>query len=391
MVIGEFSDSFPPLMDGVGSVMLNYMRNLEKRGDEVYVVTGGYEGYEEYDRIMGWKNVFRLPGRPLERIKPYGILKTPPDLFDRLMAIDFDLIHIHSPFYTGNLGRKIAEAKHIPLVGTFHTLFRDDINMFDHHMKPLTEMVVRYVMRNYQKCDAVWTPSKATRTILMKDYRFSHPVSVMENGCDIPVPSSDELAAMRKRACSYVHEEEATPVFLFIGQHKDSKNIPLILESVLLLKKRGVRFRMLFVGKGPHEERYKAFVKENGLGDSVSFLGMISDRSLISALFSITTLFTFPSMYDTSCLVMREAACFSVPVIFAKGSCTSEDVSDGVNGYIAEGKPEPFSQMMEKAVTDRKRRDAIGQAAHDTLYHSWKDVVGNVEKEYHKIISTSKE
>ena len=153
MIIGEFNDSFPPLMDGVGGVVNNYRKELTALGNTVYVVAGGYDDAPAYDEKMGWGDtVLRMPGKVVERLKPYGSLRTPKELREKLMDIDFDIIHIHSPFYSGHLGCEIAAKKHIPLVGTFHTQFRDDIDGFVFHMKPLRELAVSYVMRNIHSC-----------------------------------------------------------------------------------------------------------------------------------------------------------------------------------------------------------------------------------------------
>ncbi|MCH3907511.1 MAG: glycosyltransferase [Sphaerochaeta sp.] len=387
MIIGEFNDSFPPLMDGVGNVVNNYRKELTALGDTVYVVTGGYADAAAYDEKMGWGDrVFRMPGKVVERLKPYGILKTPHELRKRLMDIPFDLIHVHCPFYSGRLGMEIAKAKHIPLVGTFHTQFRDDINGYVHDFKPLTEMVVRFEMKVYQACDAVWTPSDATRRVLLSSYYCHRPVTVMENACDMVIPTPQELEAMRSRAFSYAHVTDEAPIFLYIGQHKDCKNIPLILDSLDLLHQQGVSFQMLFVGVGPQMEAYQKYVQEHDLASCVHFLGRISDRSLVASLYAISTLFLFPSLYDTSCLVMREAACFQVPVVFIRGACTSEGIVDGENGYLAENTPESFGGAIKRAILNPEEHDRVGKQAQKSLYRSWTEVGGIVRSAYQQII-----
>jgi glycosyltransferase involved in cell wall biosynthesis len=391
VIIGEFNDSFPPLMDGVGGVVGNYRKELTLLGDTVYVVTGGYADAAAYDEKMGWGDrVFRMPGKVVERLKPYGVLKTPKALRERLMGIDFDIIHIHCPFYSGRLGVDIARAKHIPLVGTFHTQFRDDINGFVHNTKLLTETVVRFEMRTYQACDSMWTPSDATRRILLSDYYYRKPVAVMENACDFEKPSPESLGEMRKRAYAYARIPEETPVLLYVGQHKDCKNIRLILSSLELLRDQDVPFRMLFVGVGPQADSYKQFVKEHGLDKYVSFLGRISDRSLIASLYAVSTVFLFPSLYDTSCLVMREAACFDVPVVFIKGACTSEGIADGENGYLAENTPQSFGGAIKRCILNPEERERIGRQACASLYRTWADVAKNVHAEYQKVIDAYK-
>jgi len=387
MIIGEFNDSFPPLMDGVGGVVNNYRKELTALGNTVYVVAGGYDDAPAYDEKMGWGDtVLRMPGKVVERLKPYGSLRTPKELREKLMDIDFDIIHIHSPFYSGHLGCEIAAKKHIPLVGTFHTQFRDDIDGFVFHMKPLRELAVSYVMRRYYACDAVWTPSLATKRMLIRDYHYTKPVLVMENGCDMVRPSPQDWDGLRKQALAYTGITDDTPVLLFIGQHKDGKNIPMLLQSLELLHRKGVRFHMLFVGVGHMADAYKQFVKDHDMEGDVSFLGKISDRNLLASLYSITSLFLFPSLYDTSCLVMREAACFKVPVLFVKGSCTSEGIVDGENGYLAENTPEAYGSAITQIISDNEKRRQVGDRAELSLYQTWSDVARNVQAEYQKLL-----
>ncbi|MFA6844625.1 MAG: glycosyltransferase [Sphaerochaetaceae bacterium] len=388
MIIGEFNDSFPPLMDGVGGVVKNYTLQLKKQGDTVYVLAGGYENSDEYDKQMGWDYVYRMPAKEVKRIRPYGILKCPQALFDQLMAIDFDLIHIHSPFYAGSVGRKIALAKHIPLVGTFHTLYADDINLFVHNIKPLTDLVLRKIMRNYYLCDEVWTPSSSTRKVLITDYNFKKDVQVMENGCDMVVPSSQERAEMKKKAYDYTGIKEDMPVVIYVGQHKDAKNLPLVLQSLAILRQKGIPFRMLFVGEGPQAEDYKKFVKSHDMESYVSFLGKITDRTLVASLYCISSLFLFPSLYDTSCLVMREAACFKLPVAFIKDACTSEGIIDGDNGYLSENTPQAFSDTIYRAIINKEEHDHVGLRARESLYHSWEEVLTQVKKRYENLVAT---
>jgi glycosyltransferase involved in cell wall biosynthesis len=143
---------------------------------------------------------------------------------------------------------------------------------------------------------------------------------------------------------------------------------------------------MLFVGVGPQMEAYQKYVQEHDLASCVHFLGRISDRSLVASLYAISTLFLFPSLYDTSCLVMREAACFQVPVVFIRGACTSEGIVDGENGYLAENTPESFGGAIKRAILNPEEHDRVGKQAQKSLYRSWTEVGGIVRSAYQQII-----
>ncbi|MDD4012389.1 MAG: glycosyltransferase [Sphaerochaetaceae bacterium] len=392
MIIGEFSDSYPPLMDGVGGVIKNYTLGLKAQGHDAYILTGGYFNAEEYDRENHCQDyVFRMPAKSSKMVYPYGTLKCPRSLLEKLMAIDFDLIHIHSPFYAGAVGIKIARAKHIPLVGTFHSLIADDINAVV-HSRQITSIAVKWIMRKYYQCDEVWVPSAATGKVLAQEpYAFKNEITVMENGCDMEMPDALELAAMKQEAYRLSGTDESVPIVIYVGQHKDAKNIPLVLQSLDLLNRSDVDFRMLFVGVGPQADEYKQFVKDHSLDSKVKFLGKITDRRMVASLFAISRLFLFPSLYDTSCLVMREAACFNLPLAFIEGSCTSEGIKDGYNGYLAQNTPESFAATVKRALDDPEGNLAIGKQARKDLYRSWNDIITeNVIKRYERLIAQNK-
>lgn len=235
-------------------------------------------------------------------------------------------------------------------------------------------------------------PSAATGKVLAQEpYAFKNEITVMENGCDMEMPDALELAAMKQEAYRFSGTDESVPIVIYVGQHKDAKNIPLVLQSLDLLNRSDVDFRMLFVGVGPQADEYKQFVKDHSLDSKVKFLGKITDRRMVASLFAISRLFLFPSLYDTSCLVMREAACFNLPLAFIEGSCTSEGIKDGYNGYLAQNTPESFAATVKRALDDPEGNLAIGKQARKDLYRSWNDIITeNVIKRYERLIAQNK-
>lgn len=393
MVIGIFNDTFPPFMDGVGRVTYNYALCLSKLGHTVYVVTGDYYNATKtnFDKQQNYPfTVFRLKVINYPGTKPYGILCSSKKIMNALREIKFDIIHIQSPFYTGSIGRKIAKEQNVPLVGSFHTLYFEDIKAAT-KLKVIQNIVMKKIMREYEKCDIVWTPSEETKIKLQNQpYSFKKNIEVMPNGCDITVPTSQKLEEFSRKAEELIGHTDA-PILLYIGQHSDKKNIPLMLDALKIASEQNVNYKMIFVGTGPDEEKYKKVVGENALSEKIKFLGVIKDREIISALLSKAYLFLFPSYYDTSCLVKREAACFNVPTLFGKGAATAEDISDKVNGYLTENNASDMAKVITYAITHKDERDKIGEEAHKTLYVSWQTVVENVASEYEKLMHSSKE
>jgi len=392
LVIGEFNDSFPPVMDGVGNVANNYTKNLRKLGHDAYAIVSGEKDSKEYDRKEGID--YAIHGKttvPMKSMAPYGIVSFKPELKKRIEKMPFDIVHAHCPFATGKLALKIAKRNNIPIVSTFHTFFRDDIYGFVKN-NWISDSAMSIVMKYYYMLDEVWTPSEAAKAKIINDYKFKGNIRVVENGCDFEVPDEKTFIENKKRGkeLAGVGQDEDRPILIYVGQHKDEKNIMLILSSLKILKENGSKFKMVFVGDGHDKGKFEKYVKDNNLEDVIVFLGRISDRTKIIDLFCASHLFIFPSLYDTSCLVMREAACFNLPLIYIEGSCTSEGIEDGVNGFLGKNDIPRFAEKLKYIIENKDARDRAGEGAHKTLYRSWETAVKEVESLYYEIIERKK-
>lgn len=390
MIIGEFNESYPPLMDGVGQVVRNYVHEIAALGDdETYAVVAGDREAPDFDRKAGETHTVRTVMHPLPSVAPYGPVTNSRKFLRHVYSIPFDIVHSHSPFYLGKLAAKVAARRGIPHVTTFHSQFRDDIQGAV-HVRWITDLAVRYLIRHYEKADEVWVPSRATADKL-REYGYKGEIVVMENGCDMEIPDAEEIEALRALAFDYIGIGRIDrPVLLYIGQHKVEKNLMMVLDALRILNERGCPFLMLFAGIGPDKEAMENYVKRNGVDDCVRFLGRITDRRLVQALYSIGSVFLFPSFYDTSCLVMREAAAFSLPVLFVEGSCTSEGIEDGRNGFLAPNDPDAFASKIAAIVGNPELLASAGKGARDSLYRSWTMAAEEVRARYRMLIERKK-
>ena len=384
LTVGEFCESFPPLMDGVGNVIKNYTEQLRERGHAAYAVTAGTKEGLAYDIEHGIKYTLRCNMYPLPGIKPYGLVVKNPRFKHELSHIPFDLVHAHSPFFHGKMATNIAKKRNIPLVSTFHTQFKADILGVVKSEK-IASAITSFILKHYEAADQVWTPSEWSKKRLY-EYGFRKEVIVVENGCDMELPSPSSLDSYHESGRHLAGVPKNTPILIYVGQHKDEKNLQLTLDSLRMLAARKVDYKMIFVGTGADKDRYEAYVKQHNLQNSIVFLGRITDREQIKALYSVSSLFLFPSKYDTSALVMREAAAFNLPLLYVQGSCTSESISHGVNGFIAEDNPQAYSGMIEWVLTHKEAQQAAGDGCRTSLYRHWRDAVDEVEQRYRELV-----
>ncbi len=386
-VVGQFSESFPPLMDGVGFVAKNYTELLLAKGHKAYAVVSGADTKKGYalDRQSGIDYTIRATMVPLPRIRPYGLIVKGRHFKRKVGGIDFDLIHTHAPFTLGSYGRKLAQEHNIPLVATFHSLYKDDF-ITTLGSKKLANFLIKIVVARFDKADEVWTPSLWSKERL-REYGFKGDIIVVANGCDFPLPTPEEYLAYQRRGREIAKADSTTPLLLYVGQINEKKNLRLILDSLLLAHKVGIDYKMVFVGDGADLLKYRLFVKTHHLDNKIRFLGRVGERETIKALMAAATLFPFPSQYDVSPLVLREAAAFSLPLLNTKDSATAFATTDGVNGFITENSLDSYSQSLIELIENPPLCREVGENARETLYVSWEDVINQVAERYANLIS----
>ena len=383
IIVGHFSEAYPPLMDGVGQVVKNYVSiEEEKYGYDARVITS--IRVDQMSDCTDDEKIIRSPMYPFPGLKPYGLTFISRENKRKIWAIDYDIIHTHSPFSLGMLGKRIARKKNIPYVTTFHTQFRQDI-LHHVHSKAIADIAVHFLVRHYNNADAVTAPNQRSLDVL-RSYGFTGKAYIVENATDMKIPTVEEKAALRKMALNLVKVDESKPVLLYIGQHKDEKNIPLLINSLRILKENGLSFNMVFVGDGAGRKHYEKMVSDFGLDGCTVFYGETTDRKEIAAFYSLADIFLFPSKYDTSSLTLRESAAFSVPCILVE-SVTSEEFTDGFNGLVAKDTPEAYADAITAAINGGESlRISLGTNANHTIYKSFEDSVAKLDLIYRELL-----
>ena len=387
MVVGQFNDSFPPVVDGVANVCLNYSREISRRGDRCVVVSprfsfdkNGNAGDYPFEYMTF--NSFKVPTRNEYR---WGVGVLDARFWKDVKDIPFDIVHTHCPFSTHQVAKAIARRHNIPIVTTFHSKYKDDFRQATKSER-LAEVVVKYIVSEYNKADDVWTVNDSSVETL-REYGYKGDVFVLENGCDI---SPEDPSGQVKREIFSKYNLADQPLFMYIGQHDVKKNLPMLLESITTLRHRGRQFHVLFIGDGAYKHDMEGFVTQNGLTDFVTFAGTIRDRELVKKIYLSSTALLFPSLYDTSSLVPREAAACLCPTVFIDGSTTAQGITDGVNGFLSGNTPTEYAARLEYIIDNESIRDAAARCAREVVYRPWSVPVDVAVERYKYIIDKKK-
>lgn len=380
---GQFNESFPPIVDGVANVVKNYAYWMNKKYGQSYVITPKHpQANDSFDFQVLRYSSMKVPTRSEYR---FGLPKMDGLFWKELKKVPFDIVHAHCPFGSGFAAKSIAKKRGIPFVATFHSKFRDD---FKGMLKAdiLVDSMLLKVAEFYESADEVWCVNEASVATL-EEYGFRGNVYIMENGCDIDVRYRS--LETDKEINDKFQLEPSKPLFMYIGQHTWQKNLKMVIDALEKVKDKGLVFQMLFVGDGPKRGDMEKMVHDAGLEGYVKFAGKIHDRDVIAKIYLRSSALLFPSLYDTSSLVPREAAACGCPTVFVKGSSTAQGIS-AQNGFLIDNTPESMAETVEFMIKNPEKTRETGEAARKTVYRSWEEAIDAAYERYVYLIELKK-
>ena len=178
--------------------------------------------------------------------------------------------------------------------------------------------------------------------------------------------------------------------FLINGRLMRYEGLRIILDALKELDGEGLDFRMVFVGGGGDEKDVRKYSSGLGLDKKVIFTGPVKERDTLRAWYSRAGLFLFPSTFDTNGLVVREAAASDTASVIIAGSCASEGVTDGRNGFLIEENAASLAAKLRELMDRPETVKKVGEGAGDELYISWADAVANAYERYEAVIDNYK-
>ena len=152
------NDSFPPVIDGVANVVMNYARIMtEQNMAEAIVGTPRYPDaeYDSYPyRVIPYQS-FDTTGivNGYRAGNPFAV-----KAIDEMSSFAPDIIHTHCPVSSTIMARILRNETQAPVIFTYHTKFDVDIARA---MKArfLQKESVKTLADNISACDDVWVVS----------------------------------------------------------------------------------------------------------------------------------------------------------------------------------------------------------------------------------------
>ena len=374
------NDSFPPVIDGVANVVLNYAKTIHGAFGSAVAVVPRYPG-EQYEYPFP---VVLYPSIKTPKTAGYRTGLPLPGIIREIKNYPIDIIHCHCPFVSSVIAKALRHATGAPIVMTYHT--RYDIDLADNFDSEFMRSAAKkIIVSNIGACDEVWAVShSAGENLKSLGYRGSY--RVMDNGVDFPKGKADEESI--REIDNELGLSADTPVFLYIGRMMWYKGIKLTLEALSMAKAAGVRFRMIFVGGGKDFDEITEFAKNRGLENDCVFTGVIRDREKLRAYYSRADMFLFPSSFDSAPISVREASACGLASVLIRGSSSAEPVTDGRNAILIDEDAGSLARAVIELSKNKDYMKELGRRASDELYLPWDTAVARACERYREILES---
>jgi glycosyltransferase involved in cell wall biosynthesis len=160
----------------------------------------------------------------------------------------------------------------------------------------------------------------------------------------------------RAALCREVHsvpEPARRPLFLFVGQLIERKNVGSLIDAAAALRAQGFEFEVWIVGEGAERSELEARAGEMVQEGVVRFLGSCPPAA-VGAAYEAADVFVMPSFRDYRSVAVLEALRFGIPVIDSVRDGNAGDfVRHELTGLVFDPyEPGALEGAMHRAIAD---------------------------------------
>lgn len=310
MKVGFFTDTYFPQVSGVATSIQTLKDQLEQRGHQVYIFTTTDPNAKEFE-----EDVIRMPSVPFVSFKDRRIVVRGM-WYAYLIAkeLELDLIHTHTEFGTGMLGKMVAKKMKIPLIHTYHTMYEDYLHYIAKG-KVLRPTHVKYFSRIFTNhTTGVVCPSERVIDKL-KEYGVKTHMRIIPTGIEIEkFERPDITVEMRNDLRNELGLTEAHMMILSLSRISYEKNIQAIMKGLPRIFEHFTNARFVVVGNGPYVGALKELAEELGIAEFVYFVGEVANDK-VAIYYKAADYFVSASKSETQGLTYTEAMASGVQCV----------------------------------------------------------------------------
>lgn len=141
---------------------------------------------------------------------------------------------------------------------------------------------------------------------------------------------------------------------LTIGHVCNNKGTDLAIESMRLLKEKGIDFKWYFLGTVT--EDFSDLISKYSLETSLEFLGVKTNPY---PYLKACTIYVHPSRFEGKSIALDEAKILCKPIVVTNFSTVRDQFKNGVNALIADFSPKDIASKIEMLLEDKALRNLL--------------------------------
>lgn len=390
LCIAIVCDSINNFVAGSFISALRFSELLSKKGHTVIIISSKPPNSPALDEHNGMK-IYRLHSFPIQNNNKtiYFAYPNSKKINEILKQEKINLLHFMIPTPLSRSAINAAKDLGIKIIAHSHTQPENIEPYFPRIFKKtginkyLLNLLYKYIVKTYDKADAVICPSKFSEALL-KSKNLKSKTYVISNGIDT-------YKFKRQNAKKYnarFNLSGKTKKILFVGRLDPEKNISVLINAVAYIKKGFNNFEVCIVGDGTSKGYLEKLSKKLTVDDKIRFLGKVSDKDLIR-IYNLCDIFVLPSLVELEGMVVLEAMSCGKAVLIADAPNSASRYFVDNNGFLFD--PYNENDLAKKAVRLLKD-DILLKKMSEQSYRNCKDFdirksISKLEKVYAGVLS----
>lgn len=356
---------FYPYIGGMELRVKDLTKKLTGKGHEIEIFTSDM-GCEE-GRLKSTKNL------KINYLKSWEFAHTPIilSLFWRLMKIPKDsIMHVHvAQAFVPEIVYLVSRIRGIPYIAHVRAEVEPS-GKFGFLLGIYKKIFLKKVLQNANKIIAL---NEDYKNLIIKKY------NILKNKLKV-IPNATTYNIIKKNINKNVSN------ILFVGRLSIEKNVPKIVEAIVLLKNEVI---LNIVGEGEKRNEIKELIKERKL-KNVILHGRKEGVDLLK-IYKKADIFLLPSEYECFSSTLLEAMATGTPIIASDIPGTRNIIKNNYNGLLVKPTAEEIAKAIEKLIKNSKlRKRLVENGLKEIEKYSWNKVVKQTEEVYRVVIKEHK-
>jgi len=348
---------------------------FSRRGHEVHLITWNFMGVDTHilDGVDG-VTVHYLGGNNPKFNKWFFPLTT-PKIIKILREIQPDILHTLYLLPYSVHGVLCGFHPHIAAAWGSDVLVAPQKN-------PIFKHMVKLVLA---KADRINSVSPLVSTSCIRLGADASKIFIAPIGVDTKLftPSVDGDVVRRQLRW------EKNPIIICTRNFEGIYNIDILINAMPYILEKKPDVRLILLGSGSLEDRFKQMVKKFGLVSAVKFTGYVPNEQVPKYL-AASDVYVSPTLSDGLSVSNLEAMACGVFPIITDIPVAKYIITHGVNGFIAPtDSPKKLAELIVEALDDDKLREKAAEINRRMVEEKYdlNVLTAQLEEEYRKLAS----